>query len=72
MWEAHMPGNPKECRQHAANCRQFAAESISVSGRDAFLNLAETWERLARELEGAESFIRAMEELEVRPPVAAE
>ena len=67
-----MPGDPQECRQHAANCRQLAAEATSVSGRDTFLNLAETWERLARELEGAQSFISAMKELELKPPLAAE
>jgi hypothetical protein len=46
-----MPGNPRECREHAANCRQLA-ESASVStAREAFLKLANTWERLASELE---------------------
>jgi len=65
-----MPGNPKECRQHAKNCRRLAAESRTGSGRNTFLNLADTWERLAADLENAELFIKAMEE--IKPPIAAE
>jgi hypothetical protein len=71
-WEAHMPGNPKECRQHAANCRQLAYEASSVLGRNTLLNLADTWERLAAELESAERFIQAMQEIEPKRPIAAE
>ena len=67
-----MPGNTKECRQHAANCRQLAAESRSISQRETFLNLADHWERLAAELESAELFIKAMQEIELKPPIAAE
>jgi hypothetical protein len=68
--EAHMPGNFKECRQHAENCRRLAYEAGSVSARHTFLNLADHWERLAAELESAELFIKAMREIE--PPIAAE
>ena len=65
-----MPGNSKECGQHADNCRRLASESPSVSGRNTFLNLADHWERLATELESAELFIKAMRE--IKPPIAAE
>src|SRR5262245_159814 len=68
--EAHMPGSSKECRQHAENCRRLASESSSVAGRNTFLNLADHWERLATELESAELFIRAMQD--IKPPIAAE
>jgi hypothetical protein len=68
--EAHMPGDFKECRQHAENCRRLASESPSVSGRNTLLNLADHWERLATELEGAERFIKAMEK--IQPSIAAE
>jgi len=68
--EAHMPGNSKECRQHADNCRRLASEAASVSGRNTFLNLADHWERLAAELESAELFIKAMRE--IKPPIAAQ
>src|SRR5262245_65254642 len=29
--EAHMPGDPRECRRHGENCRRLAAESRTVS-----------------------------------------
>jgi hypothetical protein len=63
----HMPGDPKECRQHAANCRRLADEAGTVLTRETFLNLADTWERLAAELESAQVFIRVMEEMEPAP-----
>ena len=48
-----MPGDPKECRQHAENCRRLAAEACTVSGRNTLLTFAESWERRAAELEKA-------------------
>jgi hypothetical protein len=65
--EAHMPGDPKECRQHAVTCRRLADEANTVSARETFLNLADTWERHAAELENAELFIKTMEEIEPTP-----
>ena len=58
-----MPGNPRECREHAANCRHLA-ESASATAREAFLNLANTWERLASELEIAQRFLQVMDDME--------
>jgi hypothetical protein len=55
-----MPGDPKECREHASNCRILAAQATTPSTRATFLNLAEAWERLAAELESAQVFLRAM------------
>jgi hypothetical protein len=49
--EANMPGDPKECRQHALNCVQLAKTAESPEARDRFANLARTWIRLAEELE---------------------
>jgi hypothetical protein len=60
-----MPGDPKECREHAANCRLLAEQS--PLGRHHFLDLADSWERLAAELESAEVFLRTMGEIEGRP-----
>jgi hypothetical protein len=59
-----MPGNPKECRQHAENCRRLAAEARSVGARNNFLNLADNWERLAIELETVQPLIKVMKEIE--------
>ena len=46
-----MPGDPKECRQHALNCVQLAKTAKSPEARDRFARLARTWIRLAEELE---------------------
>jgi len=46
-----MPGNPKECRQHALNCVQLAKTAQSPEARGRFAHLARTWIRLAEELE---------------------
>ena len=42
-----MPGDPKECRQHALNCVQLAKTAESPEARDRFAHLARTWIRLA-------------------------
>jgi hypothetical protein len=55
-----VPGDPKECRMHAANCRTLAAQATSPSAKKTFTNLAETWDRLAAELESAQTFLKAM------------
>jgi hypothetical protein len=59
-----MPGNPQECREHAANCRQLAKSAKGDTARATFLNLAETWEGLASELESAQMFLQAMDDIE--------
>ena len=46
-----MPGDPKECRQHAVNCVQLAKTAESPEARDRFAHLARTWIRLAEEIE---------------------
>jgi hypothetical protein len=53
-----MPGNPKECREHAKNCLQMAKEATTDSGRQTFQLLAERWLVLAAELEAAEALIK--------------
>lgn len=58
-----MPGDPKECRERAANCRRLA-ESDGPSTRQTFLSLADSWERLASELENAQCFLQAMTAIE--------
>jgi hypothetical protein len=68
--EGHMPGDPNECREHADYCRRLAKSATSASGRHTFLDLVDTWERLARELENAQAFLRAMKEIEPRKPLA--
>jgi hypothetical protein len=46
-----MPGDPKECRQHALNCVHLAKGASTPVQRDHFARLARTWIKLAEELE---------------------
>jgi hypothetical protein len=48
-----MPGDPKECRQHALFCVRLAQTSASPQAREEFANLARAWVRLADDLERA-------------------
>jgi hypothetical protein len=52
-----MPGDPKECRQHALNCVRLAQTSPSPHAREHFANLARTWIRLADDLERSQAFL---------------
>jgi hypothetical protein len=62
-----MPGNPRECREHAANCRQLAESASVATAREAFLKLANTWDRLA---ESAQMFLQAMDDMERKEATA--
>jgi len=56
-----MPGDPKECREHAKNCVELAEHASTAQGRQKFIDLAETWLKLAREIEGVQGFLEAMD-----------
>jgi hypothetical protein len=57
-----MPGDPKECRQHALNCMLLAKEARSEDEKNRLLHLAQTWTKLAIELEQAEAFLKDKQE----------
>ena len=57
-----MPGDPKECRQHALNCVHLAKGASTPEQRDHFAKLARTWIKLAEELEQTEAFLAVIEE----------
>jgi len=46
-----MPGNPKECREHAKRCWALASEVANPVLRDSLLETAQRWSRLAVDLE---------------------
>jgi hypothetical protein len=50
---AHMPGDPKACRRHAARCAELAVVPHTPQLRTAFLELCKNWEKLAIQLEDA-------------------
>jgi hypothetical protein len=62
-----MPGDPKECRQHALACVRLAQTSAFPQAREQFANLARTWIRLADDLERSQALLHALDdETEVR------
>jgi len=60
--EGNMPGNPHECRAAAAQCSKLAQNAIT-SECDALFALANTWKRLAAELEADQMLLQALSEL---------
>jgi len=59
-----MPGNPHECRLNAAQCSKLA-QSVATSECDALFVLADTWKRLAAELEADHRLLQVLSELDL-------
>jgi len=66
-----MPGDPKECRQHARRCAELASTATTPEARAQFLSLQQSWIRLAAELDSAQALIGALDEIDADPPVPA-
>jgi hypothetical protein len=66
-----MPGDPKECRFNAVRCLRLAKRARRPEVRQAFVALAETWTRLAAELESDQALLRTISELEFSEPYDA-
>jgi hypothetical protein len=60
--EAEMPGDPRECRQHALNCMLMAKGAQTPEARDHFAKLARSWIRLAEDLEQNQAFLAALDD----------
>jgi hypothetical protein len=63
--EAHMPSHADECRLNAARCLKLAHHASSPEDREAEAVMAETWRRLAAQIECDASLLHALSELEV-------
>ena len=59
-----MPGNSDQCRLNAARCLELAEHSRKPELRQTFTTLAETWKRLAAELESDQALLRAITEMQ--------
>jgi hypothetical protein len=46
-----VPGDPKECREHAKHCLELAAQAPSPLAKAQFESLAQTWARLAVDID---------------------
>jgi hypothetical protein len=53
-----MPGDPKECREHAKQCLKLASEAPTPVGQERFEILAHRWLVLAADLEAAQVLLR--------------
>jgi hypothetical protein len=58
-----VPGDPKECREHARHCAELAKQASTADARQTFLRLERSWLRLAVELEDSARFLNAWEHL---------
>jgi hypothetical protein len=52
-----MPGNPKECLDHARNCWMLAAAATQPEIRHHFTDLAQRWAQLAMDLEATQKLL---------------
>jgi hypothetical protein len=61
-----MPGDPKECRQHARNCARLAQTASLPEAKEKFADLANIWLRLADGLEATEALFAAVIDEDIR------
>ena len=54
-----MPGDPKECREHARACAEMAARARTSEQRQLLENLERTWLGLAIDLERNQTMLEA-------------
>ena len=66
-----MPGDPQECRLNALRCLTLARRARRPEARQNFAALAETWTKLAAELESDQALLRALSEFESSEPYEA-
>jgi hypothetical protein len=59
-----MPGDPKECRQHAKNCWALAAEATSPEIKYHLTDLAQRWAAIATDLEFTQKLLDELGDLE--------
>ena len=52
-----MPGDPKECREHAKRCHQMASETTYPPLTQSLTEIADIWMKLATELEATERLL---------------
>ena len=62
-----MPGDPRACREHARRCAELAVFAATSEEQEHLLSLESAWIRFAAELESAEAFLNAMDEIDPNP-----
>jgi len=66
-----MPGDPRQCRLYASRCLALAKRSRNPEARQAFTEMAKTWNRLAAEMEADQTLFQAISEMELDEPYDA-
>lgn len=61
-----MPGDPKECRQRALSCMLLAKDATTEDAKRTFFTLAQSWTRLAAELDDSEAFLKTLTEVDLK------
>ena len=61
-----MSGDPKRCRERALKCRYLANEANTPQSKQMFLDLSQTWFRLAAELDDTNTFLNALRQWKLR------
>jgi hypothetical protein len=62
-----MPGDPHQCRLYAGRCLALAKRARKPRVRQVFTEMAETWNRLAAEMEADQPLLQASK-MEFREP----
>jgi hypothetical protein len=66
-----MPGDPRECRLHAADCLRAAESATNLETREEFTVLAHIWLRLAAEFEDDDTLLNTWGDFRTKTPRAA-
>jgi ABC-type nitrate/sulfonate/bicarbonate transport system substrate-binding protein len=66
--ELVVTGDPYQCRLNAAHCLALSRRAWRPEVRQAFSDLAKTWNRLAAETESDQALYRAISEIEFGEP----
>jgi hypothetical protein len=63
-----VPGDPKECREHAKRCMELAEGTTNPAVKESLLDVARTWTRLATDLEATKRLLDAWEVSKTKKP----
>jgi hypothetical protein len=54
-----MPGDPKECREHAKRCWALASQTKNPVLKESLVDIAQRWVLLAAELDTTHALLKA-------------
>jgi hypothetical protein len=60
-----MPGDPTECQERAMDCLLLAKEASDAQSKQMFLDLAQSWSRLAAELDDTLTFLNTLKTIKL-------